>query len=235
MENIFDIIMYQNAERLKEFLDKHPNQINERQYGESALESAVFSNNVAKVAVLLDKGADVNENRSFAINSTVLHKAAGEGSPELVEFLLSRGANTETTDSAGRTPIFNAVAESSGVNENRIKITQLLIENGAKTNIISRDGESLMHTAAAVIHHGTGVGMKYSPLSELIDLLVKNGVDPKYKNKYNQTALHIAVEKSVPQRHFTKEKLEAIQKLINYDVNVNAISSNLNSSNKRNV
>ena len=57
--------------------------------------------------------------------------------------LLKRGANLETNDNYGCTPLLNAV--KSGAPES---IVDLLLEHGANVHAVSEDGKTVLHFAA---------------------------------------------------------------------------------------
>jgi ankyrin repeat protein len=68
----------------------------------SALHAASYSDHQEVAAVLLAYRADVN---ASADGWTPLHQAAESGSPELVELLLSNGADTKVKSKGGLTPL----------------------------------------------------------------------------------------------------------------------------------
>ncbi len=84
------------------------------------LAAAHCRNNV--VALLLDKGADIN--RKANDDATPLHLAAQEGCTDVVMMLLSNRANVNARDDQGRTPLVRAEQWHRG------DIVQLILKYG---------------------------------------------------------------------------------------------------------
>jgi ankyrin repeat protein len=102
---------------------------------ERQLHRAVLDNDIARVAHLLDGGAEPN--RLVSGNSTALHHAAWAGKQPIVELLLSHGAdpNVRSTHS-GETALHSAVRG------NHPTIVARLLEAGAETTVaLSGDSE----------------------------------------------------------------------------------------------
>ncbi|MCY4053746.1 MAG: ankyrin repeat domain-containing protein, partial [Hyphomicrobiales bacterium] len=75
--------------------------------GIAPLHAAAGYNKPEVVALLLDRGADINALSSFG--HTPLHHAAIRGTPEVFELLLDRGADIEAIDNGTFTPLDYAV------------------------------------------------------------------------------------------------------------------------------
>jgi serine/threonine protein kinase len=84
--------------------------------------------------------ADINA--TLDKNRTFLHYAVYRGKKEIVDLLLSFGANVEAQDSNGRTPLHYAAANK------KIQLIQSLVENGANVNAQDREGRTPIHYAA---------------------------------------------------------------------------------------
>ena len=110
--------------------------------------AAVCGDNVEAVKLLLAKGAKVNLTDTYPptvdivgpepLNSALMY-AAGQGSAELVEILLNKGADIEQLSSKGLTPLMFSVASavdksSANEKENAIKVATLLLDRGAKVD-----------------------------------------------------------------------------------------------------
>jgi ankyrin repeat protein len=80
---------------------------------------------VAAVALLLDRGADINARDNDTL-ATPLHHAASWGRTEVLKLLIDRGADLNLKNKAGQTPLRSAVA-----NEQK-ETAQLLRQRGAK-------------------------------------------------------------------------------------------------------
>ncbi len=136
---------------------------------------------------------------------TTLHAAAGRDSKDVVERLLTRGADVNAKNDVGRTCLYLAVEKGHkemaetlitngaevnaqdhqawaplhlAVIEGQKDISKLLIANGANVNARNKNGYTPLHTAA---HNGR---------AEIADLLISNGADVSAKAKDDTTALH---------------------------------------------
>lgn len=110
---------------------------------------------------------------------TPLGLAAFFGQLELVEFLISLGANLNlaSNNDFKVTPLHSAAAKK------QYDIAQLLIKNGADVNAQQISGVTALHSAA---HNGD---------VPLVNLLLKNGANSMAKMKEGQTPLVMAEEK----------------------------------------
>nr|HIA89001.1 ankyrin repeat domain-containing protein [Gammaproteobacteria bacterium] len=95
-----------------------------------------------------------------------IHKAAGEGNIEAVKQHLAAGTDVDSNKNGGQTPLYSAVQE------NRKKMVELLIAEGANVNAKSRFGR-----AGGVTPLDWAIQMNrtfgYGP--EIADLLRKHG------------------------------------------------------------
>jgi len=103
----------------------------EDEWGERPLGAAVSRGNTELVALFIAKGMDpnsVSSNASRWEGWTVLHRAAISGSKEVMQLLLSKGADVNCKGKDGDTPIQLALGESGSV---RTEIVRLLVSHGA--------------------------------------------------------------------------------------------------------
>jgi ankyrin repeat protein len=82
---------------------------------------AVRQGNVALVASLLDKGADVNA--KFRYGTTALFKAAERGHTEVVKLLIARGADVTVKDT-----FYGATAMTWALDHNHMEVIKALLE-----------------------------------------------------------------------------------------------------------
>jgi len=120
--------------------------------------------------LLLDHGADPNiRGGTSELHATPLIFAASSGSVEVVELLLSRGADIEAIDSHGAT----AIDDAAGAD--KLKMVALLAGAGADVNARRPDGDTPLHFAA------------YRGHTDVVRLLLALGADPSAKNNAGQT------------------------------------------------
>jgi ankyrin repeat protein len=97
-------------------------------------------NNVEFAKILLDRGA--NPNNKDSIGQTALHNCASVGN-ELTKMLIDSGADKDAIDHEQNTPLHYAVMMMN------YEAVQLLVEAGAKINVINARGKSPYSIAQA--------------------------------------------------------------------------------------
>jgi ankyrin repeat protein len=128
------------------------------------LDLAVTNNHKDIVELFITKGADVT-----------LHAAVFIGDLAKVKSLIEEGADIDTKDAAGNTPLCYAVREGNK------ELAEFLIANSADVNAESTAGETPLRLAI-------GAGHK-----DIIDLLLASGADINVKNSDGETPLNLAV------------------------------------------
>uniref|UniRef100_A0A1X7SEJ4 Uncharacterized protein n=1 Tax=Amphimedon queenslandica TaxID=400682 RepID=A0A1X7SEJ4_AMPQE len=95
----------------------------------------------------------------------------------MLELWIKRGDyDVNVKDKSNRTPLFNAVESGS------IEAVDFLLSNGARTDVVSNDGQTLLHFAGK------------SGKVEMVEFWIKRGeYDVNVKDKYNSTPLFNAV------------------------------------------
>ena len=86
-------------------------------------------------AILSKKGARLNV-KETTFGMTALHVAASKGNKEIVELLLTRGADIEAKEDTGRTALHTAAFRGY------MEIVKYLLEKGAKINAQTNDGKT---------------------------------------------------------------------------------------------
>ncbi|KAI8010615.1 26S proteasome non-ATPase regulatory subunit 10 [Camellia lanceoleosa] len=104
-----------------------------------------------------------------------LHSASSSGNLEIVEILLSSGANVNLKNNGGRTALHYAASKGW------LKIAEILLSHGANINLKDKVGCTPLHRAAS-----TGN-------SELYELLIEEGAEVDAIDKTGQTPLMSAV------------------------------------------
>lgn len=129
-----------DEERVRAFLDAQPSLVKYERSGRRAssgvvyrpLSAAARAGHTRVVALLLDRGADVN-----ATSRGMSALQEGIGHPEVVALLVSRGASVSIRDYQGKTPLHDAGYDGA--------TTRLLIEKGADVNARDRGGRTPLH------------------------------------------------------------------------------------------
>ncbi|CEJ82045.1 hypothetical protein VHEMI02137 [[Torrubiella] hemipterigena] len=139
-----------------------------------ALALAVNDNNVLAAALLLNKGADIDETEQRNLDRlTALHIAFRNRNIELVELLLSHGASTSIRTRPGYTVLLQAIE----VNE--FDMVRVLLNGGADVEERHNDDdESLPLSVAACKGY-----------NEIVSLLLDHDADVEGKDKYDCTAV----------------------------------------------
>ncbi|MEW6349680.1 MAG: ankyrin repeat domain-containing protein [Thermodesulfobacteriota bacterium] len=125
-----------------------------------------------------------DEMHTHALVEKALKGAAGEGNLELVTTIIEKGADIETPDRNGRTPLMEAA--EAGYPE----MVKLFIGRGANVRAADK-GEMtvLMHAARGNSNHKPDV----------VKLLLKHGADVNARDSSGRTALHYAVADGNPE------------------------------------
>jgi ankyrin repeat protein len=120
------------------------------------LREAVVLDDLALARARLDAGDDPNTGE-FRYHGPLLMIAAGNGQLGIVELLLDRGANTETTDDLGQTALLWAATMG------QLAAVSLLLERGANLNGKDWSGQTPLAAAAVRGHR------------DIVDLLLERG------------------------------------------------------------
>ena len=203
----FDAIKAGNLASVKSLLASHPNLATARNESDvSAVLLAVYYSRKEIVAALLAIGIELNIFEAAAVgnsrkaqelveaNGSVINSyspdgfqplglAAYFGHAEIVEHLLVSGAdpNSPSKNTMRVMPIHSAVANSNS--EAALKITRLLLANGAEANVFQHGGWTPLHQAAA------------QGYSRVVELLLSHGAEVNAKSDDGRTPLQMAQEK----------------------------------------
>lgn len=147
-------------------LDSDINRVNIK--GESALHYSIKSKDKNTVITLLKNGIDTN---ICSYNGTALHYAVHDYNVllDLVIF----GVDASLKDQHNRT-VYHELAKTSS--DDKERIIKLMLQHNVDINHQDNDGNTALHIAA--------MHQQY----EMMNLLIKNGIDENIRNKYNQKA-----------------------------------------------
>lgn len=140
---------------------------------ELELREAAKKGDLSKVNTILgETPALVNAKDKSGV--TPLKDAAKYGHKDVVEHLLTKGANVNVKDGEGVTPLCSAAANG------RTEVAQLLIAKGADVNAQSNTGLSALHYAAVNGH------------KDVAEILITSGADVNHKDRNAVSILHMA-------------------------------------------
>jgi hypothetical protein len=154
-------------------------QVDEK-FGQTALHVAAFSSENAEAAkVLTEFNAPINARTKYG--NTPLHFA---DSVEMIEFLLSRGADVRLRNTDGETALH--IAAYGG----RPDIVRALINAGANVNALDKKHFwSPLHLAA---NPRLYYSVPLSSYKSTIGVLIENGADPTLLDRNGKTAMQLA-------------------------------------------
>jgi len=131
---------------------------------------AAMSGDVVKVRQLLADGADVNFANRLGV--TALMVAAQWNRLEIVDFLLSKGADVQAEESSSRCNALMFACLSGN-----LEIVSRVLSHGAAVNSATIDGRTALMTAA------------FCGNLELVKMLLRHGADINAMDRFGATAL----------------------------------------------
>lgn len=129
-------------------------------FGRTPLIIAIENGNIEIAQLLIDKMSDL-EAQTLSSGTTALLYATEVGQLSLVQHLIDKCANINAQDNAGRSPLMWAVRN------NHAEIAELLLTNGADTDLKSRWGQSAL-TIADDNHSERLIDLLREPVEEPI-------------------------------------------------------------------
>lgn len=163
----------------------------------SPLSPGAMSIRPDSIRALVNAGADVNalNNRGANYAQIAVYKSASQENLELLEDIISKGADLSHVDSRKESFLIYALRTLCDINvkaddeEEREEAEDLLEEyfdivedSDPDPALLDKNGNTALHLAA--IKHGPSVG-------RTIEFLLKLGVDPEVRNKFGRTALDV--------------------------------------------
>ena len=136
---------------------------------------AAAEGDLAKVQALIEKNPELVKARDEE-NSTLLHGAAAAGHIEIVEYLLSKGADINARNSANQNPLLYAAYNG------RAPMVRLLLDKGADFKQPDRYGRTILHYPVREGHR------------DVVEILVKKGMDIMVEDGMAVSPLRYAVE-----------------------------------------
>ncbi len=127
-----------------------------------------------KVKRLVAAGADVNDGDAD-LGTTALALASNRGYANIVQYLLSKGANVSTVDNSGKTALI--MAASNG----HVDAMKILLAHGIDINAQDRSGRTALMDAV------------YNGRAEAVQLLLSYKANVNMRDNEGKTALGIAL------------------------------------------
>lgn len=163
----------------------------------SPLSPGAMSIHPDSIRALLEAGADVNalNNRGANYAQIAVYKEASKENLELLEDIISEGADLSHVDHQGENFLIYALRTLCGINtkaddeDEREEAEELLEDyfdivedSDPDPALLDKNGNTALHLAA--IKNGPSVG-------KTLEFLLKLGVDPEVRNKFGRTALDV--------------------------------------------
>lgn len=164
-----------NVARALELLRRHPEQVDAKNQGRTALQVAAYLGQVELVQLLLQAGAglDLPDDEG----STALHYAALGNQPDVARLLLSAGCGADVINSARSSALHVAVQRGF------LEVVRVLCEQGCDVNLPDAHADTPLHSA---ISAGSGANGIVEVLTEV------PGIDVTATNRQGFTLLHHA-------------------------------------------
>ena len=146
---------------------------------DEALIQSVWDGDLAKVELLVKKGANVNSTDPKK-KRTVLMLAATKGQFDIVKFLYGKGADINARDSDSQTALMYASRHRFNTTPDNTT-AKFLLSNGAEVNVRSKKkGFTALMLAASAGN------------VELVQQLLRKGADPAIKDNFGVSATAMA-------------------------------------------
>ncbi len=149
---------------------------------------ASLRGDIDAIELLISLGANVGV-RDYQ-GETVLHRAAHEWNPEMIQMLLNAGADVEAEKNDGSTPLFESVALgplSRSVWWITAPTMKVLLDAGANINARRNDGRTVLHELVVMVKRWCN-----EDISAVLALLLERGVDTEVRDSNGETALQLA-------------------------------------------
>ncbi len=158
------------------------------------------------VQLLVEHGADVNAQTDNGV--TPFGNIVRDGSPEIIEYFLTHGANPNVRDSWENTPLFYLVKKGD---ETFGKKLTLLVGYGADIMAKNKDGNTVLHAAC------------YFANKKAVEFLINHNHPINVQNIYGATPLHQATRRLFRNSDLFSEGrcLDIIEYLLNKNAGVN--------------
>jgi ankyrin repeat protein len=179
-------------------------------HGSTPLHLAAHHSSQQVVQLFLEHGADVTLRNDKG--QSTLHQASQRGHIDIIQLLLNYDADVDAIDNDGSTALHLAISEWSLASsllssmaiaeaglEARLETVQLLLRDGANTNLQNHLGQTALHKASHCGHLG------------IIELILDHNSDVDARDYDGSTPLHLAISEA---------SLEAVELLLKHGASV---------------
>ncbi|KAH3764539.1 GTP-binding protein yptV1 [Pelomyxa schiedti] len=127
-------------------------------------------------------------NQADITGTTLLHAACHSGNMPLVKWLLGKGANLESPDKHGWTPLLSALSNG------HTDIALLLLQKGADPSVTSDEGTHSLHYMCKLKSISGSPSTPNESYRTVFKMLYKSGVDPKAASSSGDHCLLLAAK-----------------------------------------
>lgn len=206
----------------------------------ATIHEAIDQGDSAAVAAMLDKNPALLGDR-LPSGRTPLHTAAYGGKLNIVQLLISRGADLNATTPAGSVALHGAAINNHG------DVVKLLVDKGANVNVTNQAGYTPLTNAAlsgnvqsvrSLLNAGANVEpstpQAMAPLvcainridPEIVDLLLNAGADPNVNSGEGESPIVTAALQAMWRPDQTQEVHGMLRSLVKHGADVNRPLSN---------
>lgn len=162
-----------DVDTLRDFLRKHPKEVNAKAAGKAAIHCAAVAGNIAVLKVLLEFKADVEIKDEDG--DRPLHLCAYSDEDEAAKLLIDVGANVNSKNLKGATPLVIAAVKG------HYSVLRLLVNHPSiQLHEQDSDGDTALHCAVL------------AQKNESVAILLESGTDPTLLNFRLFTPIHEA-------------------------------------------
>lgn len=192
------------------------NQASNTDVGDSPIHYSVFAKDMSTVTLLLDSGADINQQNNEG--DTALHRTTAAKNKEMISLLIQRDARQDIRSNLGLLPIeialinnhndcldlFKASHNQTGLNQrtplhfaisiNNYQGAAYLLKQGCSTDAKNTSGDMPLHTACK----------NQNVRSGFVSLLLQHNAPVDAENNQGETPLHCCLKTPDNQARQTK-------------------------------
>lgn len=138
-KELHSVIFSRNVEEINRLIADGVSPDYKDRRGRTLLSLAAACGYVDMAEALIKQGADINLNNQDDLGYTPLIESSREGKPEMVKYLVEKGADLERGDTRNGTALLHAVISAHS------NILEILIDAGANVNTTDTDGNTPLH------------------------------------------------------------------------------------------